>query len=117
VAPGGAWNQDPVAAVWRDGDAVVVHLRGELDLANVERVREVLLEAARSDAARLVVDLGEVTFLDSTALGALVQARRALDERPLVLVAPVGDPRRALEVAGLLRHLTVHATLDDALGS
>jgi anti-sigma B factor antagonist len=117
VASGGAWGEDPVAAVWRDGDAVVVRLRGELDLANVERVREVLLDAARSDADRLVVDLGEVTFLDSTVLGALLLARRSLKERPLVLVAPAGEPRRALEVAGVLRHLTVHASLDEALRS
>src|SRR5215210_4070954 len=101
VASGEAWSQDPVAEVRRDGDAVVVRLRGELDLANVERLRDVLLDAARGDAARLVVDLGDVIFLDSTALGALVQAHRALGERALVLVAPAGDPRRPLAVSGL----------------
>ena len=117
MASGEAWSQDPVAEVWRDGDAVVVRFRGELDLANVERVRDVLLDAAHGDARRLIVDLGDVTFLDSTALGALVQTHRALGERALVLVAPAGDPRRALDVSGLLRHLTVRESLADALGS
>src|SRR5215475_4520582 len=52
----------------RDG-AVVVSLGGELDLYNAEEVRSALLEACSGEPELLVVDLGEVRFIDSTALG------------------------------------------------
>ena len=57
------------------GGAVVVHLEGELDLYNAPEVRTALLELASEQPERLVVDLAEVAFVDSTALGVLIEAR------------------------------------------
>jgi anti-sigma B factor antagonist len=109
-------NADPVAGVSESGDALVVALAGELDLYNAPAVRKALLEAAARRPRRLVVDLGEVTFLDSTALGALVEARRALGNRDaFALAAPGLEARRALEVSGLDRHFSVHDTVESAL--
>src|SRR5579863_3358983 len=51
----------------RDG-AIVVTLAGELDLYNAEDVRAALLECCADEPAVLVLDLAEVTFIDSTAL-------------------------------------------------
>jgi anti-anti-sigma factor len=109
------WRPDPVAAVSREGDAVVVRLRGEIDAANVEPVRKALLEAARGDARRVVVDLKEVGFVDSTLLGVLVEGRRLLASRPLLLAAPGPAARRVLDVSGLSRHLGVHESVAAAL--
>ena len=64
----------------RDGD-VVVRLAGEIDLYNAGEVGSALQEIAGSERpARVVVDLGEVEFVDSTALGALIEARKQLGE-------------------------------------
>jgi anti-sigma B factor antagonist len=112
--PGG--RRDPVAGVERRRGATIVRLAGELDLYNVHEVREALLACVGEQPDRVVVDLGEVEFLDSTALGTLVEARsRMADKNAFVLAAPGTQPRRALEVSGLDRHFTVHATVDDAL--
>ena len=108
----------PVQEIARDGGTVVVRLAGELDLYNAEAVRQALGEAAAEDPERLVVDLGAVEFLDSTALGVLVEARAKLsNRRAFLLAAPGLEPRRALEVAGLDRHFSVHATVADALAA
>ena len=59
-----------------DGGHVIVTLSGELDLAVGDRVSATLrehLEAGR----RLVVDLSEVTFIDSTGLGAILRSVRS----------------------------------------
>ena len=56
----------------RDG-AIVVSLAGELDLYNAEDVRTALLECCAEEPAVLVLDLAEVTFIDSTALGVLIE--------------------------------------------
>lgn len=111
-------REQPVIAVEQDGDAYVVRLGGELDLYNVEQVRTALLDVAGKAPERLVLDLAEVEFIDSTALGALIEARATLpNRRGLLLAAPNIDTRRALQVSGLDRHLPVHDSVGDALGA
>ena len=59
---------------------VVVEIRGEIDVANADRVRQVLLNASRQQPVRLVVDLLHATFIDSTGIGALVAGCHAARE-------------------------------------
>ncbi|HWJ31075.1 MAG TPA: STAS domain-containing protein [Gaiellaceae bacterium] len=107
---------EPVLGVEKQGDACVVRLGGELDLYNAPQVRRALNDACAESPARIVVDLSEVTFIDSTALGVLIEARRQLDnENAFLLAAPGLETRRALEISGLDRHFTVHRTVPDAL--
>ena len=112
-----ALRREPVKEVVAVHDGVVVvRLAGELDLYNAPTVREALLRCAQRGPSRLVVDLGEVTFVDSTILGVLVEARSSVeDPRAFRLASPQLQTRRALEVSGLDRHLEVHDTVDDAL--
>jgi anti-sigma B factor antagonist len=99
----------------REG-AVIVSLAGELDLYNAEQVRSALLEACAGESTVLVVDLGEVTFIDSTALGVLIEARsRMADRKGFRLAAPGLETRRALEVSGLDQHFLVYDTVPEAL--
>lgn len=108
----------PVSGVEERGDALLVRLTGELDLYNAHIVREQLLAAAAGNPERLIVDLSDVAFIDSTGLGVLIEARRRLkNHRAFLLVAPGLETRRALEISGLDRHFGVHASLDDALSA
>ena len=111
----GALREVPVREVVEQNGVVIVRLGGELDVYNAGIVREALLDAADRDAARLVVDLSAVSFVDSTLLGVLVEARTHVAEHSLLLAAPMLDVRRALEVSGLDRHFEVHETVDSAL--
>lgn len=95
--------------------SVVVHLAGELDLYNAEEVRTALAEAIASSPERIVIDMAGVEFVDSTALGVLIEARSKLGRDGLALAAPQLDTRRTLQVSGLDRHLPVHDTVDEAL--
>lgn len=116
----GSLREHPVKDVYahEDGPAVVVRLAGELDLYNAHLVREALAQASESSPERLVIDLEEVSFLDSTALGVLIEARARLENRRAFLLAAPGlETRRALEVSGLDRHFPVHATVDEALAA
>jgi anti-sigma B factor antagonist len=107
-----------VAGVNRREGAVIVSLAGELDLYNAEEVRRALLDTLAEGAELLVVDLSEVTFIDSTALGVLIEARsRMADRSGFRLAAPGLEVRRALEVSGLDRHFVVRDTVADAVGS
>jgi anti-sigma B factor antagonist len=106
----------PVREVARDGDAVVVRLGGELDLYNAPAVREALESALAERTSRIVVDLSEVVFVDSTALGVLIDARGRVDRRESFVLAAAGvETRRTLAVSGLDRHFAVTDSVDEAL--
>jgi anti-sigma B factor antagonist len=81
-------------------------------------VREALISACEESPDRLVVELSGVNFIDSTALGVLIEARTRMDNRRgFLLAAPGLETRRALEISGLDKHFTVHESLDDALAA
>jgi anti-sigma B factor antagonist len=97
--------------------AVVLVLHGEADLHTAPLLRSHLEGTIDSDAPGVVVDLHDVPFFDSTALGVLVAGMKRLraTRRPLRLVAPRGEVRRLLELTLLDRVLAVDATRADAL--
>jgi anti-sigma B factor antagonist len=117
VTESGARSESVTGVEKRDG-ATVVALAGELDLYNANEVREALLACCAEEPPRLVVDLTDVTFIDSTALGVLIEARTRLENRrAFLLAAPGMETRRALEISGLDRHFSVHDSVDDALAA
>jgi anti-anti-sigma factor len=74
--------------------------------------------ALRGAAGALVVDLAEVDFVDSTALGVLIEARTKLENRrSFLLAAPGLETHRALTISGLDQHLSVHETVEQALAA
>jgi anti-sigma B factor antagonist len=111
-------NEHPVREIERREGAVIVHLVGELDLYNAPAVRLALLELASEQPDRLVIDLGGVDFIDSTALGVLIEARTKFTDRGAFLLASPGhETHRALQISGLDQHLSVHDTVAAALAA
>jgi anti-sigma B factor antagonist len=111
-----ALRKEPVLAVYRIEDGIVVRLAGELDLYNAPTVRDALAQAAADGPQRMIVDLSEVEFIDSTGLGVLIEARTKLpDRKGFILAGPGLETRRALEISGLDRHFAVHGSVDEAL--
>jgi anti-anti-sigma factor len=86
-------------------DPVIVKLCGDIDLASREATDASLTDAvtcARAAGVDVVVDLSEVTFLDSTGMSCLLIASRALGpEQSLYLRDPRPMARRVLEIACL----------------
>ena len=82
-------------------DVAVVRPRGELDLATVGELQRVL--DAAGTPARLVLDLSELSFIDSTGLHLLVELHeRAQRERfELLLRRPRPPVDRTIELCGL----------------
>ncbi len=111
-------NEHPVGGIEHLNGAVVVRLVGELELYNAPKVRTALLEICAERPERLVIDLGQVEFVDSTALGVLIEARTTLENRQSFLLASPGlETHRALTISGLDQHLSVHDTVESALAA
>jgi len=93
----------------READgAYSLRVRGEIDLANLARLRELLEEAIDGGASRIVVDCHDLEFLDSSGIGALVAARTRLGaDGELVLDSPPSHVRKVLDITGVTDHLSV----------
>ena len=92
-------------------DGLVLAVSGELDIATAPRLRERLGAAVDSRTKRIVVDLREVTFMDSIGLAAIVHARSRLrpDGRLALVVAPDSYAELLLDIAGMPRALAIFA--------
>jgi anti-sigma B factor antagonist len=65
-------SEEQVTSLDRDDDTVTVALRGEVDVLNVDQIRRALREAIAAAPRQIVVDLVDLSFIDSTGLGALI---------------------------------------------
>jgi anti-sigma B factor antagonist len=110
-------REPPVRAIEERDGSVILRLAGELDLYNADDIRRALAQAIDSAPEKIVVDMAEVEFVDSTALGVLIEARSKLGRAGVLLAAPQLETRRTLQVSGLDRHLPVHDSVDDALSA
>jgi anti-anti-sigma factor len=91
-----------------DGVALIA-LAGELDLSSAGDFRAALEAALADGAERVVLDLDEVAFVDSSMLKELLRANAELSEqgRKLVLVAPQPAVRRLLDLTRTAEMFTV----------
>lgn len=97
-----------------DGEVVTLSFCGELDLANAGPTKEALERALKDGASRVVVDLTELTFIDSTGIALFVLAKREDgDGRLRFLPSNAVAVRRVLAVTGVDERLgLVYRTVD-----
>jgi anti-anti-sigma factor len=109
--------EDDFAITTRTGEdgTTTVALAGEVDLY---RVPEVSWALRMANGGRILVDLREVTFLDSTALALLVREDRSLRHAGRELIVLVGErtPTTALTVTGVDRILRIERAGSDVDG-
>ncbi len=99
-----------------DEHAVVVSLKGELDLFSAPELRRALCDLVSSGHKHLVLDAAGVQFIDSTALGVLVAIdRRLAGDQRLVIARPGAELLRVLELTGVGARFPIFATLEDAV--
>lgn len=97
-----------------EGGIANLALRGELDLAGAPLLERSLLDLERQMPRRLVIDLGDLRFIDSTGLRLLLAANTRAQERGGELVLRPGDAtvQRVFDVTGALEVLR----FEDAVG-
>jgi anti-sigma B factor antagonist len=98
------------------GAAHGVIVRGEVDIGTAPELTAALEAEMRVGTGPFVIDLCDVSFLDSSGVSVLVRARAVLgrDDRALVVVCPPGPARRVFEVAGIADLLELYASRADA---
>ena len=89
-----------------EGSACVFHLRGELDLAERDSLAEAVITMIPY-ADKVVLDLSELEFVDSSGLSALLRCRNHAREH--------GRPFAVRGANGLVANVLKITELDDAL--
>ena len=87
----------------RLGQTLYVGLSGELDECAAGRVREQLDRIVAGDCNRVVFDLAELKFMDSTGIGGLIGRYKKLKARgiPVLLSSPTRSVDRLLQLTGI----------------
>ena len=75
-----------------NGRTQVIALSGELDVGTVDRFRRAVHEAIQGHATAVVADLGNLTFMDSTGLAAMLGALRDLSRAGGRLLVACANP-------------------------
>jgi len=99
------------------GDVAIVKLAGEVDMSQSPSVHQALVEVLEKQPKRLVIDLTEVSYMDSSGVGILVDAlRRVRVNGGKVALAGVA-PRvlSVLQITKLDQFFEIHPTLHEAL--
>lgn len=93
----------------RQGEAGILVPVGEIDLVTVHEVRSALRDAA-AETPRLVLDLRQVTFMDSSGLRLLVEAQQLAEQDGFAFAVVRGPAslERLFEVTGLDSRLELH---------
>lgn len=99
-----------------NGDGHVIAVQGEIDLFTAPELKQKLTDAIEGGTTRIVVDLTDTTFLDSTALGVLIGAVKRLRSRDgaLVIVNVDQNIAKTFEITGLDQIFTIVAQRGDA---
>lgn len=80
----------------------VLEVTGEVDLSTADQLRDAAIAALTPYGGTLRIDLAEVTFMDSTGLGALVAVHEyAGDQHRVLIQNPRRNVQRILEITGL----------------
>ena len=97
----------------------VITVTGDIDVMNAGQLRELLVEHYTAGARHFVLDLREVSFLDSTGLGVLVAAHRRTRNGAgsLRLVVTSSALLQLLRITGLSQVFRVYTTPEDALAA
>jgi len=95
---------------------IVLCVEGDLDLWSAPQFKSALSELLAEDRTKLVLDLGRVGFMDSTALGVMIGVQHRFEvQGRLAIAAPAPAVLRVFELSGLAAGLPVFANREAAL--
>jgi anti-sigma B factor antagonist len=99
-------------------EAAIFDISGDIDLANSPEVRKALLHEVRDNRrSRVVLNLSEVRYIDSSGVASLVESLKASRDigSRFILVGLSGPAREVLQLSRLLKVFEIYDTEVEAL--
>ena len=101
-------------------DLAILVVGGEVDFEVSPQLKARMMRTIKAGRRRLVLDLSDVTFIDSTAIGVIAGAVEKLDEAgggSLAIVCTHDKVMQIFEITGLDSVITVHPSRQEALAA
>ncbi len=100
-----------------EGPFTVVEVGGEVDVYTAPRLREAVVTAIESGSTRMVIDVENVEFLDSTGVGVLVGALKKVRSGGGTLDIVCTQPRllKIFDITGLDKVFGLHTSVSEAV--
>jgi anti-anti-sigma factor len=99
------------------GELRYVRAAGEVDLATADQLAGVLEPVGRGDAGGVLLDLRDVSFIDSSGLRVVMSAARRFESRFAVLVAEDSAVTQLLELVQLSKRVNAFTSEQEALAA
>ena len=111
------WSAFELAEEPLGASGTYLTVAGELDIATAPDLKDRLMAAIKRGVSSIVVDLRDVTFMDSVAMAAILHARTQLgdDGRLAVVLGSESYTQLVFEIAGLPRCLELFETREQAV--
>lgn len=85
----------------------VISLSGDLDAHTAPRLDEAVNDLVRAGKQRIVLEMSEVGFVDSSGLRSMIRARNEGGDRDVVIQSPSNATMRLLEITGMTDHFVI----------
>jgi len=104
--------------VFRNNASIyLLKLSGALDLSTSDKIKDLVMEIIKTRAEAFIINLADVSSVDSSGVGALLSVFSTLKKLgcPLVIIVPEGPVTQALEATRLKGYFTIACSLKEAL--
>ncbi len=90
---------------------LIIKLRGEMDALGCTKIRDELEQVTHTESINVLLDLNQVSFLDSSGIGAIVFLYKRLkaQDRTLVIVGVQGQPQELMKLLRINSAIPVSA--------
>ena len=94
----------------------IIGISGELDLYSTSEMRTKIQELLERKRTRIILDLSELSYLDSSGVGVLIFLLQALKTKggKLAVFGLAGTPRKVLEMSNIISLLPLADSIDES---
>lgn len=81
----------------------MVSIKGEIDIYSIEKLREIIEEKIRTQAPEIILDCSELSYMDSTGMGVLIELRNKTKEmgQKIIMINPRPNIKKLLSLTGV----------------
>ena len=103
----------------KENENTVISLRGEIDLYNAPEIRELVEKLITEKQVHIVIDMEEVTYIDSSGIGALISSLNNLKKKngSLKITNITGSVRKVFELTKLSSFFDIYESIPEALSA
>ncbi len=101
----------------KNGETYIIDVQGEMDLYNSYKLKELIMKMLEKKVKRFIINLGEVDYIDSSGIGALIHICSTIKKsnHRLAIANIHGSVKKVIELTKLTGYFPISPSLEDAI--